>query len=79
MSERERMMATIPDWLLDYPVEARGEYIELQRRYADDLMELRQQLHDDMQTVLQILIDNLSIEIGTYSRERYSGPWIKHV
>ena len=35
------------------------------------------ELHSNMQTVLQILIDNLSLKEGIYKKEKYNGRWEK--
>ena len=43
----------------------------------DEQLETLLQLHGETQTVLQILIDNLSLSEGEYQRERYGGRWIK--
>ena len=40
-----------PDWFDKLPPEAWEEYRELHRRYNDDLVELRQQLHNDIQAL----------------------------
>lgn len=40
-------------------------------RFKDMLYDL----HKDTKIVLQILVDNLSLEVGTYRKEFEDGPW----
>ncbi len=59
------------------------EYIsdETEEAYTEQVIEEQEEvlleLHSNMQTVLQILIDNLSLEAGTYQRQKYGGKWTK--
>lgn len=36
-------------------------------------------IHNEMETVLQILVYNLSIEIGDYECNKYGSEWIKKI
>ena len=40
-------MTQLSEWMMKYPVVARNEWEEINRRFATDLAELHQQLHVD--------------------------------
>lgn len=43
---------------------------------TEDVLTMLTQYHNQMETVLQILVDNLSLSVGTYGKESdYSGKW----
>jgi len=50
---------------------------EIIEKLVDEFEEEFIQLHEDCQTVLQILVDNLSVSTGLYERQKYGGRWTK--
>lgn len=43
--------------------------------YSDDEYDRMSQLHSEMETILQIVIDNLHIREGLYTKPRFGGQW----
>lgn len=61
----ENKNQTINEYLMEQTIEEQSEVLI--------------QLHKDTETVLQILIDNLSLSLGLYELNKYGGKWIKAI
>ena len=47
-----------------------------EKQMSKEQVELCQQLHCEMETVLQILLSNCHLEAGKYEAEEYSSIWV---
>ena len=58
--------------------ELESEYYD-EYTYSDEQRKVMDKLHREMEVVLQILVKNLSIELGEYEASKYGINWTKKV